>query len=384
MNVKDKLVVLAGVLILIFASVGIYYWDVEERGPAALGLEDFFGVCGVFSKVPNAVIVSDCNPFYALIATPLAVHYDKNGKGEIVPLLVKDFKEASRAVDRAVEMIGVSPDVIVIGGRSAKDVSLEFAEKYWSSSEAVLIIGDNQSGYNLGVLAAPLASYLSIPIIVVDELDDDVRDVLNGLGVVKSIVCDDVEGFGDVLRLNSVDEVVNASIDLVREKFGDVDYITLTNPIDIHMPEVLDSVSWSFGPTKLPTFSTLQLGASIKALIKSKGAAAIKALIKSKGAAAYELGSFTIPDDYKYALVKFEGINHNLEDIELFDDSVGFNIKGLVSGQTSHSPSVYDANGNRLVDRFYTEVVLYDMGGTEHVVTAAPYWTLRKEGEVLL
>jgi len=370
MNVADKLVVLAGVLILILASVGVYYWNAEERGPTALVLEDFFGVCGVFSNIPNAVIVSSCNPFYALVATPLAVHYDAEGAGEVVPLLVKDFEEPSRTVDKVVEMIGVSSDVVVMGSRSAKDVSLEFAENYWVSSEAVLIIEDNQSGYNLGVLATPLASYLSIPVIITDEVDSSVRDVLGRLGVEKSIVCGDIEGYGRVLHLNSVDEVVNASIDLVREKFGDVDYITLTNPIDIHMPEVLDSVSWSFGPTKLPTFSSLQLVASIKSLIKSKGAT------------SYELGSFTIPDDYKYALVKFEGINHNLEDIELFDDSVGFNIKGLVDGQTSHSPSVYDANGNRLVDRFYSEVVLYDMGGTEHTVTAAPYWVLRKEGEV--
>jgi len=315
-------------------------------------------------------VVSDCNPFFALVATPLAVHYDKEGMGEVVPLLVKDFEEPSRAVDRAVEMIGVSPDLVVRGNRSARDVSLELVEKYWESSEAVLIVEDNQSGYNLGVLATPIASYLSIPVIVTDELDNGVKDVLSRLGVDKSIVCGDIEGYGGVLRLVSVDEVVNASIELVREKFGDVDYVTLTNPIDIHMPEVLDSVSWSFGPTKVSTFSTMQLVASIKTLIKSKGAL------------DFELGSITIPDDYKYALVKFEGVNLNPEDIDLFDDSVEFKIEGVLGGSTAHSPSVYDANGNTLVDRFYTEVVLYDMGGTEHTVKAIPYWTLMTEGEV--
>lgn len=366
---NKRLVVLTIVAILIVSSIDIYYWITEETKPAVVCLEDFFDVCGVFSKVPDAVVVSSCNPFYALAATPLALHYDAEGVREVVPLFVEDFKEPSRAVDRAVEMIGVNPDVVVQGNRSAKDLSLEFAEKYWKSSEAVLIVGDNQAGYNLGVLATPLASYLSIPVIVVDSLDDDVKNVLSGLGVVKSIVCGDVEGYGSVLRLDSVDDVVNASIELVREKFGDVDYITLTNPIDIHMPEVLDSVSFSFGPVKLPTSSSMQLIDMIKMMLKGQDGKA-------------ELGSITIPDDYKYALVKFEGINLNPEDIDLFEDAVTFSVDRVIGGSTAHSPSGYDANGNRLVDRFYTETVLYDMGGTEHAVTASPGWVVRKEGEV--
>jgi len=370
MDLKDKLITLAGVLVLIFASVGVYYYDFKEGSSISLVLEDFIDVCGVFSKVPNVAVVSSCNPFFALIATPLTVHYDDEGVQEVIPFFVKDFEDPSRAVDRAVEMIGVNPDLVVQSGRSAKDVSLELIEQYWESSEAVLIIEDNQSGYNLGVLAAPLASYLSIPVVVVDELDSDVKDVLSRLGVVKSIVCGDVEGFGGVLRFDSVDEVVDASIELIREKFGDIDYITLTNPIDIHMPEILDSVSFSFGPTKLSTFSTMQLVDSIKTLLKSKGVI------------SFDIGSFTIPDDYKYALVKFEGVNLNPEDIELFGDAVQFKIEGAIGGDTSHTPSLYDADGNLVTDRFYTENVLYDMGGTEHTITVTPFWVARKEGEV--
>ena len=370
MDLKDKLLTIAGVLILILSSVGVYYWEVEEGVAVSLTVEDFFDVCGVFSNTPNGIVVSSCNPFYALAATPLAVHYYKDGTGEVVPLLVKDFIDTSRAVDRAIEMIDVNSDLVVQGNRSAKEVSLELAEKYWESSEAVLIIEDNQSGYNLGVLATPLASYLSIPVVVSDELDDDIKDVLSTLGVEKSIVCGDIEGYGGVLHFKSVDDVVNASIELVRAKFDEVEYITLTNPIDIHMPEVLDSISWSFGPTKLKTFSSLQLVNTLKNLIKSGGTM------------DYKLGSITIPDDYKYALVKFEGFNLNPEDIDLFDDAVGFKIDGLVGGSTSHSPSEYDADGNRLIDRFYTEVVTYDMGGTEYDVKASPGWILMKEGEV--
>jgi len=46
MNMKDRLVVLAGVVILVLASVGIYYWVPEEVRPATVGLEEFIGICG--------------------------------------------------------------------------------------------------------------------------------------------------------------------------------------------------------------------------------------------------------------------------------------------------------------------------------------------------
>ena len=42
--------------------------------------------------IPVAIECSDTDPFYALIATPLAVHYDSEGEQEIIPLYMKNLE----------------------------------------------------------------------------------------------------------------------------------------------------------------------------------------------------------------------------------------------------------------------------------------------------
>lgn len=360
---NDKLIVILGAVILVIASIGIYYWVPEETRVSTIEIEDIVGVSGVFSNIPDAVTVSDCNPFYALIATPLAVHCNNDNYQEVIPLYVQNFNEPSSAIDRAEEQIGIYSNEVIRGLKSAKEISLELAEKYWESSEGVLLIEDIQSGYNLGVLATPLASYLSIPVIVTDEMDADVRAVLEDLGVRCSIVCGDIEGFGDVLRFNNVDDIVNASIEIVREKFGEVNYITVTNPIDAREPEVLDKTAVSFkgrvtGGSILPS----QIGSIIRNIASIAGT---------------HLGTFTIPDDYKYALVKFDGRAEykDPENPDEFGSSVGFTVSGPTSifgrglDTNAGGISIRDANGNLVTDRVYTENVLYDMGGEEFSVS---------------
>ena len=113
------------------------------------------------------------------------------------------------------------------------------------------------------------------------------------------MICGDLYGVGSTLKFEKVEDIVDDEIELLLEKFGDINYITLTNPIDAWPPEVLDSVTKEFEAI------TLDSGASVR---PSGGKAAQKLL-----------GTFTIPEDYKYALVKFEGINLDDEDVDEFD-----------------------------------------------------------------
>ena len=264
MKKNDKIVVVAGVAILILASIGIYYWDYEAEVETA-GIDQFVSLTGVLKDTPAAITVSDSCPFYPLIATPVAINYDSDGLQRVIPLYVKDFENPSSAVIKVeITQIGIVADEIVGDEESAKDVSLRFAKEYWESSTGALIIEYTQEGYNLGVLATPLASYLSIPVIVTDEIDADVLDVFSELGVERTIVCGDLEGYGEVLKFNSVGDVVNASIEIVTEKFKEVDYITLTNPVDAWPPEVLDSITKEFDTMTLQSGASSRLFQSMK------------------------------------------------------------------------------------------------------------------------
>jgi hypothetical protein len=357
---NDKLIAVLGVIILIIAAVGIFYWS-EEPAFIKADVEDFFMTTGVTKNLPDAITVSDSCPFYSLIATPVAINYDAEGYQNLIPLYIKNFEDPSTAIVRAEDMIGIFADEEVEDEISPKELSLDFAQKYWKKSEGALLIEYTQEGYNLGVLAAPIASYFSMPIIVTDAVDEDVRMVLDDLGIKRTIVCGDLEGFGEALKFEDVDQVVNASIQAVQEKFGEVKYITITNPIDIHEPKVLGSITKNYEGKINANFNLLpsQLKYSITNL-------------KNAMSPSIKLDTIKIPDEWKYALIKFEGIAEykGEEEPDKYGSSVAFDfvgdyeVFGCGLGTGTGTP-IRDSDGKIKVDRIYTENVVYDLGGEE-------------------
>ncbi|MCD6467734.1 MAG: hypothetical protein J7L32_00245, partial [Thermoplasmata archaeon] len=382
MKKNDKLIVLAGVVILVIASVGIYYWNpggvtevVDERV--------LLSVSSSYSDVPSGISVSDSSPFYALIATPLAVHYDKQGDQVVVPLYVENVSNPSRAVVRTEELVGEPVNLVVDGSESPEEVSLELARDYWESSDAVLLVKDDQEGYSLGLVATPIASYLGIPVIVTDEVDNAVYSVLRDLGVRYSLVCGNLSGYGVSLRFGSVDDVVNLTIGLLEDRFDGVDYVTLANPLDAWPPKILDRTLRSSPVIEIPSSTTTQLPQMILGMVTGSTIANY---------------SFTIPDDYKYALVKLEVINLDPEGADEFGDSVKVSC-GIVSSEvpepltacevadaygtsTASNPAIRDSNGNIIKDRFYKETILYDRGGEKYNVEVSGTWLAKKNGRV--
>ena len=381
MKKNDKLIIITGIIILILAAIGIYYWVPEEVGVGAAKANNFITVTGSLKESPDAITVSDSCPFYPLIATPLAVNYGDMGKQTVIPLYVMNMENPSRAILRIQDQLDGGKKCEIIGANeTAKEASIRIAEQYWDKSDAALIIEYTESGYDLGLLATPLASYLRIPVIVTDEIDADINEVLTALEVKKTIVCgENLQGYGDVLKFNNVDEIINASIEIIREKFDErIEYITIANPVDAWPPEVIDSVEYTFGPTSLQTGATSEI---------------VKAMTGGSGAT---IGEFTIPKNYTYALIKFTGINLNIEDVELLGDSVSFKIgindeeepSGLqkyevYAGSTSGGGvPIRDANGNIIEDRTYNEVVLYDRGGETYSIVSSGTWLASKSGDV--
>jgi hypothetical protein len=174
MKKYDKIIAISGAFILILAGLGIYFWVEEEPVVASANIEDLLLVSSKLTDIPKAIAISDECPFYALISTPVAVNFDKDGNQHIIPFYIENLEETSTALTKAEDQIGFTI-TNEYSDLSAKNFSLYIAEKYWESSEGVLIIQNNESGYNLGVPATPLASYLSIPVIVTDKIDMEVR-----------------------------------------------------------------------------------------------------------------------------------------------------------------------------------------------------------------
>jgi len=379
MNKNDKIIAVAGVIIIIIAAVGVYFWKPFQTTENIYSLKDYTSITSSFSSVPSAISVSDSDPFYALLATPLAVHYDQTGNQEVIPLYITNLTNPSSAVTRAMdEQIGIPVNLLIDNSRSAEAWSVDIATKYWKHSDAALLIKDDYQGYVLGVMATPLASYLSIPIIITNGTNATVQKALSTLGVKITVICgDNVTGYGDVLRFKDVDDVVDQSMSFLKDKFGGISYLTITNPKDAWPPKVLASVNFTVGPKTMKTGSTTELVTTLLGGNRT-------------------VGTFTIPEDYKYALVKFKGINLNSEDIGDLGDSVAFNCGPMLpdvpdqlqlyevyaGGTGMGGVPVRDATGNIIQDQTYDEIVLYRRGGVTYKVYAAPQWLASKTGQV--
>jgi len=380
MNKNDKLVVVFGVIILIVASVGILFYNTDMTAEAA-NLKDVIDISGELKNTPDSIIVSDTSPFYPLIATPVAVHYSADGEQFLIPLYVENLTNPSMAVDRlqCTQLEQYSADEFIINDNmSAKEISLSCAKQFWEKTNAALLMNMNKSGYMLGALATPIASYLSIPVIVTDEIDGDVIKVLQNIGVTFTIICgEELTGYGKEIHLNTVDEIVNATTMILNDKFGTIDYLTITNPVDAWPPQVLAEEKFSFGPVTLKSISMDKITKAVGALLTSTS----------------EVGTFKIPEDYKYALIKFEGINHEIEGVEEFGDSVDFSVtlvdKGdaptdwVITGSTGTAGNpIRDDSGEIVKDRLLQESVLYDMGGKKCMITSQGSWAVLDQGDV--
>jgi len=83
----------------------------------------------------TAVIVSKENPFYALIATPVALFYDT--EMHVKPLLVQEFDNPSKPIQRPKDLYDVS-DAIFINNESPAEASIRIAEMVWGQvNEAI-------------------------------------------------------------------------------------------------------------------------------------------------------------------------------------------------------------------------------------------------------
>jgi len=367
---NDKIIVFIGILILLISSVGIYLWSPpEDIYKKSAELDDILNISGVFSNLPNAIEVSDTSPFYALIATPIAIHYDDENQN-VIPLYVKNVDKPSDAIERARHMIGIPID-LTIGcsfSDSIKNISLDIANKFWKSSKAALIIENSQQGYNLGLSAVPISSYLKIPVIVTDKIDEQVIDTFEKLGVEYTIIVgENLNNYGKTLRFRDNKEIINDSIDIVREKFGSVNYITLTNPLDIIKAEILDKIVYDFeGTVSSSTFTASHM--------------VNMALGGFKGAPLMGHHEFEIPNNYKYARIKIYAenlVDENVEDTGSMIQPMLSDPEGntLVLAFTSGGLPERDSNGAITLDKVLWSTIVYNQPGTYSLNVAGKFIT---------
>jgi len=211
------------------------------------------------TSIANAVIIPDHNPFFGILGTIAACWYDKaaNTSG-LLPLLIQHNDTLSDAQHRflRVYMTPSNRTLLVLGEHlntsyqtqevlgAPPTVSLTLATHLFTAASTVLILPyDTMDAYKLGLLAAPLASYLDIPILLYDHNDAQLQMVCTQLHVTRAYI---VGGITPILTnvtfIPLADEtaITDTMLTTIGDEFGQITYMTMTNPGDVVPPTVIN------------------------------------------------------------------------------------------------------------------------------------------------
>ncbi|HEC81864.1 MAG TPA: cell wall-binding repeat-containing protein, partial [Thermoplasmatales archaeon] len=207
----------------------------------------------------DAVIIPDNNPFYGVLGSSLACWYNKeNNETRLLPLLVQKngllTEQQKRFLNQYLTKNGT---LLVIGEHlnttydttevlgSPTEVAAEVSTKVFKQSSTVLILPyEGNNSYKLSLIAAPLASYLNIPILFYDNNEEQLQQICKKLNSTKAFVVGDIQltlPNINIVKLRDEDAVQNTVLTSIKTVFGEINYITLTNPSDIISPQIINS-----------------------------------------------------------------------------------------------------------------------------------------------
>ncbi len=240
----------------------IYAESVKEYSAIPLDLTHF---SSSRNQIEDVIIIPDNNPFFGLIGSYIACWYNTNNNSTgLLPLLVQHNQKLTGNQEIFLDQYLETNDkkLLVIGEEleckynttellgSIPTVAINAAMHVFTQVSSVLIIPyDIKYAYELSLMASPLASYLDIPILVYDNNQMELQNVCNILNVTNAYVIGDIDlTFPNmsVIPLVTREDIQNKVISTIKDQFGAIDYITLTNPSDTISPYVIEYYNTTF------------------------------------------------------------------------------------------------------------------------------------------
>ncbi len=268
---KKMFAIAIAVMIAIASLVAVLILSQTDDQLHEIYISEVLELTSTRNTIEDIVITSDESPMLPLISTPAACWYDIGGMAEnsgeadyddtshgLKPLFIATDGELTSAHHRFIDycelttamVIGTvqstSTDETFTAEGTPAQISIVVAEYIYSSAAGALIVQDDPEGYNLGVVAAPIASYLNIPVVVVDAFTDygSLKSHLNALDVKYTINIGESAsyiarqlGFKCIL-LETSEEINDNVLQVIQHRFGEINYITMTNPSDVVPPDV--------------------------------------------------------------------------------------------------------------------------------------------------
>jgi len=361
LNKKKKVTAIGFVVILLAVGIGaLFMFGSEDETSFEDGIASIEMILATkSSRKPmntSAVVVSDVSPLFPLIATPVSIYYGPDRTA--APLLVADTSSPSRAIVDFLSYYGMPPltafgpvDGLEDIGISMEEhfpvidaitLSRQVALEYWSSTDGVVLIHKSQEGYGAALSVVPIASYLNIPVVIADRMDEELAELFESLSIKYTLACGPISGYKKARHFDDpnspiyTDQIINITRRIIEDRIGEqVRYITLANPDDTKPIEVLDSISYSF-----------------EGEVSDSGAAAYPGAAPSTSAGD-PIHYWDIPPDYRYANVK----------VDLKMDVSGENL-GDAGGSRIYAYLGVDGDENGVIEAAKEGDILQHFGGS--------------------
>ena len=240
---------------LIFFLISPYILDAEQQNTL------FF----LEEPSADAIVIPDTNPFFGLLGSGVACWYDTstNNSG-LLPLLVHHQGMLSDAQQRFLERYSSStnPTLLVLGEQLTTNftvheilgtpvsVALALAsQRFDTASSLVILPYTSENAYHLGLLATPLASYLNIPLVFYDDNQGDIQALCTQLQTTQAYIIGNISldlPTISLIHLRTEEAIYDMVLSVIKNQFGVIHYLTMTNPADVLPPAVIDSHEMSY------------------------------------------------------------------------------------------------------------------------------------------
>jgi len=212
----------------------------------------------------EVIIIPESDPFFGIIGASLACWYETSNTSILKPLIIHNNEKLTdnqilfldKYLTKQNEKILILgnhlnityPKVELLG--DVIEVAMSAARYAFFESSAVMIIPyGNEVLYQLSLTASPIASYLNIPVLIYNENENEIQEICDDLNVSNGIIIGDISlnltGI-NITKLENEHEIQDTILTIIKNKFGKINYITMTNPSDIIQPSVINTSNIEF------------------------------------------------------------------------------------------------------------------------------------------
>jgi len=220
-------------------------------------------ITSIRNTLEDIIIIPDTDSLFGIIGSYVSCWYNTEDSTGLKPLLVQHEGMLTNHQEMFIDtyLNTKNGSLLVLGEQidavynttellgSPAEVAIKTADHVFSMTSSVIIISNKKDDYQLSLTASPISSYLDIPILIYDNNTEELEDICNTLNVSNAFVISDIEvniSNVTITRLENTDEIQQMVLTVIKEKFGRIDYITLTNPSDVIPPSVIESHKTTF------------------------------------------------------------------------------------------------------------------------------------------